>query len=149
MKIGQNTEKSLWDLRRLTITHIPVRNNQLTLVWKTFKGLNYNNGIWRGQLYQLWLVLLAFKEPGRFGSWRPSGYHPNNSIIENAQNTEKSPGDLKRLAVTQSQVKDNQLTQMLKTLMSKNYNNKTRHDWVGKVIHWEMCKKFKFDHTNK
>ena len=24
-----------------------------------------------------------------------------------------------------------------------------RHDWVGKVIHWEMCKKFKFDHTNK
>ena len=26
---------------------------------------------------------------------------------------------------------------------------KSRHDWVGKVIHWEMCKKFKFDHTNK
>ena len=26
---------------------------------------------------------------------------------------------------------------------------KTRHDWVGKMIHWEMCKKFKFDHTNK
>ena len=24
-----------------------------------------------------------------------------------------------------------------------------RHDWVGKVIHWEMCKKFKFNHTNK
>ena len=24
-----------------------------------------------------------------------------------------------------------------------------RHDWVSKVIHWEMCKKFKFDHTNK
>ena len=20
---------------------------------------------------------------------------------------------------------------------------------MGKVIHWEMCKKFKFDHTNK
>ena len=26
---------------------------------------------------------------------------------------------------------------------------KARHDWIGKVIHWEMCKKFKFDHTNK
>ena len=26
---------------------------------------------------------------------------------------------------------------------------KARHDWVGKVIHWEMCEKFKFDHTNK
>ena len=32
-------------------------------------------------------------------------------------------------------------------LAKKEY--KTRHDWVGKVIHWEMCKKFKFDHTNK
>ena len=26
---------------------------------------------------------------------------------------------------------------------------KARHDWVGKVIHWESGKKFKFDHTNK
>ena len=26
---------------------------------------------------------------------------------------------------------------------------KARYDWVGKAIHWEMCKKFKFDHTNK
>ena len=26
---------------------------------------------------------------------------------------------------------------------------KTGHDWVGKVIHRDMCKKFKFYHTNK
>ena len=26
---------------------------------------------------------------------------------------------------------------------------KTKHDWVGKVIHWELCKEFKFDYTNK
>ena len=26
---------------------------------------------------------------------------------------------------------------------------KTRHDWMGKVSHWEMSKKFKFDHTEK
>ena len=26
---------------------------------------------------------------------------------------------------------------------------KARNDWVGQVIHWEMCKKFKFDHANK
>ena len=32
-------------------------------------------------------------------------------------------------------------------LAQKEY--KTRHDWVGKVIHWEICKKFEFDHTNK
>ena len=32
-------------------------------------------------------------------------------------------------------------------LAQKEY--KARHDWVGKVIHWEMWKKFKFYHTNK
>ena len=32
-------------------------------------------------------------------------------------------------------------------LAQKNY--KARHDWVGKGIHWEMCKKFKCDHANK
>ena len=26
---------------------------------------------------------------------------------------------------------------------------KTRHNWVDKVNHWALCKKFKFDHTNK
>ena len=26
---------------------------------------------------------------------------------------------------------------------------KARHDWIAKVTHWEMCKKLKFDHTNK
>ena len=29
-------------------------------------------------------------------------------------------------------------------LAQKEY--KTRHDWVGKVIFWELCKKLKFDH---
>ena len=31
--------------------------------------------------------------------------------------------------------------------MRKEY--KTKHDWVGKVIHCELCEKFQFDHTNK
>ena len=32
-------------------------------------------------------------------------------------------------------------------LSQKEY--KTRDDLVGKVIHWEMCKKYKFNHANK
>ena len=32
-------------------------------------------------------------------------------------------------------------------LRQKEYKN--RYDWVGKVIHWELCKKLKFHHTNK
>ena len=27
--------------------------------------------------------------------------------------------------------------------------SKARHDWVDKVIHWEMCRKFQFDNKNK
>ena len=34
-----------------------------------------------------------------------------------------------------------------RTLAQKKY--KTRHDWVGKVIHWELRKRLKFAHTNK
>ena len=30
-------------------------------------------------------------------------------------------------------------------LAQKEY--KTRHDWVGKVIYWELCKSLKFDHA--
>ena len=37
---------------------------------------------------------MVTKGPGGFGNWRLSGDHPNNSIIEDGQNTEKSPGDL-------------------------------------------------------
>ena len=32
-------------------------------------------------------------------------------------------------------------------LAQKEY--KARRDWVGKLIHWEMYRKFQFDHTNK
>ena len=32
-------------------------------------------------------------------------------------------------------------------LAQKEY--KTRYDWVGKVIHWELYKRLKFDQTDK
>ena len=32
-------------------------------------------------------------------------------------------------------------------LAQKEY--KTRHNWMGKVIPWELCKKLKFDYRNK
>ena len=38
--------------------------------------------------------------------------HSNYCIIENGQNTEKSPGDLRRLAVTQTPVENHRLTLM-------------------------------------
>ena len=41
---------------------------------------------------------VTIKYTGGSGSWRTSGEHPNYSIVENGQNTEKSPGDLWRHA---------------------------------------------------
>ena len=41
----------------------------------------------------------------------------------------------------------NQLISEYSRLAQKEYE--ARHNWVGKVIHCELCKKFKFDRTNK
>ena len=49
------------------------------------------------------------KGTGGLGGRRVSGDHPNYNIIESGQKTEKSPGNLRRLAVTQTPVKDYQL----------------------------------------
>ena len=52
------------------------------------------------------------KVAGRVGNRRKSRDHLNYSIIVIGQNTEKSPRDLGRLAVTLTPVKDHQLTQV-------------------------------------
>ena len=52
------------------------------------------------------------KRPGGLGSWRTGRDNPNDSIAENSQNPETSPGDFRRLAVTQTPVKNYQLTLM-------------------------------------
>ena len=46
------------------------------------------------------------------GNKRTDEDHPNFYIIENCQNTEKSPGDLRKLVVTQTPVNDHLLTLM-------------------------------------
>ena len=43
------------------------------------------------------------------GGRRTSGDYPNYCIIENSQNTKKSPRDLRRLAVNQTTMKDHKL----------------------------------------
>ena len=53
---------------------------------------------------------------GGLGNNRMSRDNPNYCIIEIGQNTEKSHRNLRRLTVTQTSVKDNQLMLMRKTL---------------------------------
>ena len=50
------------------------------------------------------------------GIMRTSEDHPNDSIVEIGQKTEKSPGDLRRLADTQTPMRNNHLMLRLKTL---------------------------------
>ena len=53
---------------------------------------------------------------GGLGSWRTGRDYLNDCIAKNGQNPETSPGDLRRLAVTQTSVKNHQLKLMWKTL---------------------------------
>ena len=59
----------------------------------------------------------------RLRNQKTSGDHPDYSIIKIGQNTEKSPGYLRRLAVTQTPVKDHQLTLNNNNDHQLTYNN--------------------------
>ena len=75
------------------------------------------NKLWNMKVTIIPTVIGAFGTVAKgLGSWRTSGDHANYSIVENGQNTEKSPGDLRRLVVTQAPVKNHQLKMMWKTL---------------------------------
>ena len=55
------------------------------------------------------------KEIGRAEYRRTSLDHPNYSITKIGLNTEKSPGDLRRLAITRTPEEDHQLMLVWKT----------------------------------
>ena len=70
------------------------------------------------------------------------GDHLNYSIIEINQNTEKSPGELRRCAVTQTPVKDHQLTLMWKTLpdlKTRPYNNQQKKKKKENLQSCRLC----------
>ena len=50
------------------------------------------------------------KGTGRAGNQKASRDHPIYGITKISQNTEKSPGDFRKIAVTQTQEKNYQLT---------------------------------------
>ena len=84
--------KKLWNMK---VTIVPIVIGAFGTITKRFKSSRLFN-----------------KKPGGLESWRTGGDYPNDSIAENGQNTEESPGDLSRLAVTHTPVKNYQLTLM-------------------------------------
>ena len=79
------------------------------------------------------------------------------SLLISVQNNAKGTNQIKtRIDKTQQNSKcrlcgdrDETLNYISECSKFEQKEYKTRHNWVGKVIHWELCKKFKFDHTSK
>ena len=69
---------------------------------------DYTNCNW----YSWYIHRRIGKETGGFGNNRTSGDLSNYCIIEIGQNTEKSPGNFRRLAVSQITLKTHQLSLM-------------------------------------
>ena len=61
------------------------------------------------------MVPKDLEKAGRFGNRRTTLDYRDYSIAEISQNTEKNTGNLKRLAVTQTSVKEHQLSMVCKT----------------------------------
>ena len=97
--------------KKLTCSEKKVK--YLDLARKLKKGDNYTNRV-RCFWYSHQRII---KGTGGLWARRTSRDHPNFNIIRNGQNTEKSPGDLRRIAVTQTPVKNHQLKLMWKTFM--------------------------------
>ena len=90
---------------------------------------------------------------GGLGNNGTGGDHPKYSIVEIGQEyweeswrLEATCSNSSERPLANTDVKNSQGSECSK-LAQKEY--KASHDWVGKVIHWEMCKKFKFNHANK
>ena len=120
VEIGQNTAKCPGDMRRLVATQTEAGKHQLTLVRKTWKEVDIIIIIKKIWYMKVMVISVVFSALGIIPKWlvkgtsrlrnkRTSGDHKFYTIIKIGQNTEKSSGDLRRLAVTQTLVKDHHL----------------------------------------
>ena len=69
-----------------------------------------------------------FSKLGRVRNRRKNGDLQNYNIVKIGEHTEKSPGDLSRLTITQNSVQDNQLKLVLETRKNYNSNNYINDD---------------------
>ena len=111
------------------------------------------------QLYGLFKRLINNISREKTWTWlrKENFKRETESILIAAQNNTMRTNQIKRRIDTQQNRKCwlcgdrdetiNHIISKCSKLAQKEY--KTRHDGVGKRIHCEMCKKFKFNHTNK
>ena len=121
--------------------------------------LGNKNG-WGKQLYGHFKRLVNKISHQKTWTWLRKGYlkRETESLLIAAQDNALRTNHIKaRIDKTQQNSKCrlcsdrdetiNHIKSECSKLAQKEY--KVRNDWVGKEIHWEMCRKFKFDHINK
>ena len=95
---------------RVRLKESEKRDKYLNFAWEQEKTMKYESDDdtscdWCAWYSHQWIATGA----GGLGNKRTSGDHPNYNILKIGQNT-KSPRDLRRLAVTQTQLEGHQLT---------------------------------------
>ena len=108
-------------------------------------------------LFSIYVLFFNTLVPSTLSSFWPQTGHNRNWISpDNSTNNAIRTNYVKaKIAVTQQnnkvgyvviESKRNHKIRERSKLAQKEY--KTRHEWIGKVIHWELCKELKFNHKN-
>ena len=86
---------------RIKLKECENKDKYLDLAWELKKTMEHEGDNYTNRDWCFWYShQRIIKGTGGLGNKRTNGNHSNDSIIENGQNIEKSPGDLRRLAVT-------------------------------------------------
>ena len=96
---------------RIILKENEKKEKYLDLARELKKTVEHESDVYTNYNWCSWYShLRIIKGAGGLENKRTSGDHPNYSIIKIGRYTEKSPGDFRTLAVTQTSVKDHQLT---------------------------------------
>ena len=126
-KTDYNHQRQYWQYK-----YQHSRNNQTTKMGRKTSDISHK---------KMWIWL-------RKGNWISSNSSQNNTIRTNhikARTDKMQQNNRCRLCGDRDKM-INHISKCNK-LVQKEY--KIRHKCVGKVIHWKLCKKSKFDHTKK
>ena len=101
---------------RVKLKESEKKDKYLDLARELKKTVQYESDVYtNSNWYSLYTPRRIIKATEGLGNKRVSGDNKKYDIIEISQNNEKSRGDLRRLAVTQNSLPDQQLTLIGKT----------------------------------
>ena len=114
----QQKKRTCWivNFAVLADPRVKIKENEKRDMSRTCRELKTMDHEGDGNTNCNWCTWNNLQKIGKSGNQRLSGDHPDYSIIKTGQNIEKSPGDLRRLAIPQIPGKAHQLTLAWKTL---------------------------------